>query len=345
MSRTTSTLLRTLTSAAVTAGLLVAVSPAQAKKSFVEPWQATYPNSTTDNADCNLCHGTSDGNLNAYGKALCDAFGGSVPADIVPDLRDIEALDSDLDPTVSSNIVEIEANAQPGWTEGAVNQLYAADGCAAVGSPISVPGNVPPPYDPPAYGDPVALAGGPYAGFVNVPVTFNGSGSYDSDDIGDGIVSYEWNFGDGATGTGATPQHTYTVADTYNVSLTVTDNEGMTNTNSAIATISGKAVLDLDPVALKVIKSTTPGTLIAIRLSVENPGPALGQALATVTGMQNGVQVYKWRLNVYDNNLTGSTTFSFPKYKPTALGTINWAVTIADVDPDPDLATATTIVK
>ena len=348
MSRTTSTLLRTLTSAAVTAGLLAAVQPAQALNQFLKDWQDTYPGSTTDNASCALCHGTANTNLNAYGKALCDAFGGSLPADIVPALMAIEGDDSDQDLGASTNIVEIDANAQPGWTEGAVNQIYAADVgglCAAIGSPISVPATVPLPYDPPVNGMPVAIPGGPYAGFVNVPITFDGSGSYDSDDIGDGIVSYAWDFGDGATGTGMTAQHTYTVAGTYIVSLTVTDGEDDTNTNSTIATISGNAVLDLDIAAFKVTKSVGVGRPISIQVSVENPGTVLGQALATVVGTQDGLQVYKWSLNVYDYNGKGTTSFNFPTYKATASGSINWAVTIADVDPDADLAIATTTVK
>ncbi len=124
MSHTTSPLLRTLTSAAVTAGLLAAVTPALALNQFLKDWQDTYPNSTTGDASCALCHGTANTNLNAYGKALCDAFGGSLPADIVPALEAIEGLNSDLDPDGSSNIVEIDADAQPGWTEVAVNQIY-----------------------------------------------------------------------------------------------------------------------------------------------------------------------------------------------------------------------------
>ncbi len=57
MSRPPSPLLRTLASALVTAGLLAAITPAQALKSFMGTWQATYPGSTTDNANCALCHG------------------------------------------------------------------------------------------------------------------------------------------------------------------------------------------------------------------------------------------------------------------------------------------------
>jgi hypothetical protein len=347
MSRKNFRLLRTLTSALVTAGLLAAAQPAQGLSSFLKSWQDLYPGSTTDNADCDLCHGTSTSNLNAYGAALCVAFGGSVPADITDALIAIEGLDSDSDPTASGNLVEIDANAQPGWTEGAINQIYntvVASGCLPDGSPISVVAGVPLPYDPPDTGMPVAIPGGPYTGNVNVPITFDGSGSYDSDATND-IESYAWNFGDGTTGDGMVAQHTYTVAGTYSVTLTVTDDEGDNNTNWTIATISGNAVLDLDVAAFKVSKSVSLGKSISIQLSVENPGTVLCQAIATVVGTQNGSEVYRWRLNVYDYNGGGPTSFTFPSYKATAKGSISWAVTIADVDPDTDLATAVTTVK
>jgi RHS repeat-associated protein len=60
-------------------------------------------------------------------------------------------------------------------------------------------------------------------------INYDGSTSADSDGT---IVSYSWNFGDGATGTGTTISHTYSMPATYNVSLTVTDNLGATNTFS-----------------------------------------------------------------------------------------------------------------
>jgi PKD repeat protein len=73
--------------------------------------------------------------------------------------------------------------------------------------------------------DPVANAGGPYDGEVGIPVEFNGLGSTDEDND---IVSYAWQFGDNAFGTGPTPTHTYSTQGLFNVFLTVTDAEGGT---------------------------------------------------------------------------------------------------------------------
>jgi hypothetical protein len=67
---------------------------------------------------------------------------------------------------------------------------------------------------------PVANAGGPYTAFVGAPVAFDGTGSLDPD--GDGL-SYFWNFGDDATGSGATPSHAYAFRGLYGVALTVSD--------------------------------------------------------------------------------------------------------------------------
>lgn len=54
-------------------------------------------------------------------------------------------------------------------------------------------------------------------------VFFNGSGSRDE---GGTIVRYEWNYGDGTTGVGATESHDFVSPGTYFVTLTVTDNDG-----------------------------------------------------------------------------------------------------------------------
>jgi len=72
---------------------------------------------------------------------------------------------------------------------------------------------------------PVCDAGGPYYGDYGVPVQFDGSGSFDPDGE---IVTYEWDFGDGQTGTGMAPTHTYEVDGEYIITLCITDNQGTT---------------------------------------------------------------------------------------------------------------------
>ncbi len=57
-------------------------------------------------------------------------------------------------------------------------------------------------------------------------VYFDASCSSDSDGS---IVNYSWNFGDGSTGTGAYPAHSYSQDGLYQVTLTVTDDDGSTD--------------------------------------------------------------------------------------------------------------------
>ncbi len=62
---------------------------------------------------------------------------------------------------------------------------------------------------------------------TNLVCSFNGSGSSDPDGT---VASYAWSFGDGSTGVGATPTHTYAAGGTFQVSLIVTDNLGTAST-------------------------------------------------------------------------------------------------------------------
>lgn len=73
----------------------------------------------------------------------------------------------------------------------------------------------------------------PTEGTTPLTILFDGSPSTDYDGI---VVGYNWNFGDGTTGSGQTVQHTYTTAATYTVTLQVVDDLG------AKSTISSKTI-------------------------------------------------------------------------------------------------------
>lgn len=82
---------------------------------------------------------------------------------------------------------------------------------------------------------PIADANGPYTGFAKETLEFSGTASFDSDGI---IITYHWSFGDGATAEGNTAAHSYSHASVYTVSLKVTDNFGLSNTDVTNATIT-----------------------------------------------------------------------------------------------------------
>ena len=91
------------------------------------------------------------------------------------------------------------------------------------------------PCPSPGNHDPTAVAGGPHAAGVGVSVTFDGSASTDPD--GD-FLEYEWHFGDGTTGEGVSPTHTYAHEGRYIVTLMVSDGEGGAGHAYARATIT-----------------------------------------------------------------------------------------------------------
>jgi hypothetical protein len=106
---------------------------------------------------------------------------------------------------------------------------------------------------PPTNLPPVAKPGGPYSGLVGQAIQFNGSASSDADGS---VTLYNWDFGDGTYGTGASVAHTYSSPATFNVKLSVTDDKGATNSATTTAAITNPA--PVPPASPSNLSATSP---------------------------------------------------------------------------------------
>lgn len=73
---------------------------------------------------------------------------------------------------------------------------------------------------------------------TDLAAAFDGGTSSDPDGS---VQSYAWDFGDGSTGTGVTTSHSYAQAGTYQVTLTVVDNQGATASVTNAVTVTEPA--------------------------------------------------------------------------------------------------------
>jgi outer membrane protein assembly factor BamB len=135
------------------------------------------------------------------------------------------------------------------------NKVYAIN--ASSGNPVWNGTTDGPVYSSPAIADGMVFIGSddkgfyffgtenkpPVANFTYYPdspvifhaITFDASASNDPDG---NITAYAWDFGDGTTSNDKIVTHIYETAGTYNVTLTVTDNGGETNSTSLLANVS-----------------------------------------------------------------------------------------------------------
>ena len=128
-------------------GPLTIASAAIATSGIRNTWLGMYPESASyEGASCALCHGsTSSGNeYNAYGWLIKEGRDSGLST--MEAILAAEPVDSDADPTGASNLDEVLASAQPGWTPGPVNRIYDGDGGFTDGNepPADVSGDLDP---------------------------------------------------------------------------------------------------------------------------------------------------------------------------------------------------------
>ena len=170
---------------------------------------------------------------------------------------------------------------------------------------------------------PTANANGPYSGTTGVAVAFSSAGSNDPDG---NITAYNWNFGDGGSSTQANPSHTYAVAGSFSVSLTVTDNDGATGSDSTSATIVGQPPVNVPPTA----NANGPYT--------GNTGAAVSFSSAGSSDSDGNIAAYAW-----DFGDGGSSSAANPSHTYATAATFNVTLTVTDNDgaSDSDATTAT----
>lgn len=161
------------------------------------------------------------------------------------------------------------------------------------------------------------------SGLVPLTVSFDGSGSIDTDGS---IVSYAWDFGDGNSATGVTANHTYNSDGTFQVTLTVTDNEGGTGTGSVNITVNP---VPNDPPVAGLSTNVTSGV---VPLNVSFDGTSSSDTDGTIVS-------YDWDFGD-GNSATGSTV----NHTYNSTGVYLATLTVMDDDGDMDDASVSITV-
>lgn len=74
----------------------------------------------------------------------------------------------------------------------------------------------------------------PSSGGTPLTAAFNAAASTDPNGT---IMTYMWSYGDGSTGSGVSVLHTYAAEGAYTATLTITDNDGFTDTMSMLIVV------------------------------------------------------------------------------------------------------------
>ena len=169
---------------------------------------------------------------------------------------------------------------------------------------------------------PVANAGGPYSGVVGSMIGFDGTASSDADGT---IASYSWDFGDGGVASGPSPTHSYSVDGSFTVTLTVTDNDGLTGTDSTSAVINPAG-------------GNTPPVAQANGPYSGTEGSAVQFSSSGSLDPDGSIVTYAWDFG--DGSMSATAN---PSHTYVAAGTYNVSLTVTDDagDSTSDATTAT----
>lgn len=139
---------------------------------------------------------------------------------------------------------------------------------------------------------PAASAGGPYTVDETFPLAVNGLGSSDPDGQ---LTIWMWDFGDGTSGYGNVTTHTYMHEGTYEITLTVVDDNRLTDTDSTTVTVRdvGPTIVEFD-----VNHNDASNVTIVGSAAIPEPGVILNYAWdlgdgTQVTGEQKVTHVYE----------------------------------------------------
>jgi len=179
------------------------------------------------------------------------------------------------------------------------------------------PGVIRPPADTPT----AVFTVSPTTPVANIPIQFNASGSCGGPLVGTAcqsvsqITSYSWTFGDGVSGSGQTISHTYPVANGYNVTLTVTNDRGLSaSTTQALAV--GTAAL---PIPVFTFSPTMPG----------NHELVFFNAAESTAGAGHRITSYEWS---FGDGTSGTGQAASHSYSNPTVVSVTYRVTLTVTD-------------